>query len=87
MNPANRQRVFAALIGALLGAGLGRSIEPLAQSPSGQERFRSVPYQRLYRAYPRIGAGMGALVGVGLASIAQAQRRRIRQRKRPQGGP
>ena len=87
MYRANRQRIFAALIGALVGAGLGRSIEPLAQTPSGQERFRSVPYQRLYRAYPRIGAGFGALIGAGFASIAQAQRRRIRQRKRPPGGP
>jgi hypothetical protein len=87
MNRANRQRIFAALIGALVGAGLGRSIEPMAQTPSGQERFRSVPYQRLYRAYPRIGAGLGALIGAGFASITQAQRRRIRQRKRPPGGP
>jgi hypothetical protein len=87
MNRANRQRVFAAVVGAVLGAGLGRSIEPLAQDPAGQERFRSLTYQRLYRAYPRVGAGIGALVGAGFASIAQAQRRRLRQRTPRSGGP
>jgi hypothetical protein len=87
MNWANRQRLFAAVVGAILGAGLGRSIEPLAQDPTGQERFRSVPYQRLYRAYPRVGAGIGALAGVGVATIAQAQRRRLRPRKPRSGGP
>ena len=81
MNRANRQRLFAAVVGAVLGAGLGRSIEPLAQDPAGQERFRSLTYQRLYRAYPRVGAGLGALVGAGFATIAQAQRRRLGQRK------
>ncbi len=81
MNRANRQRLFAVLIGAILGAGLGRSIEPLSQGPSGMERFRSLPYQRLYRAYPTVGAGLGALAAAGLATIAQAQRRRFRQQK------
>jgi hypothetical protein len=81
MNRSHRQRLFAAVIGAILGAGLGRSIEPLSQGPSGMERFRSQPYQRLYRAYPRVGAGLGALAAVGLATIAQAQRRRFRQQK------
>lgn len=81
MNRSNRQRLFAAVIGAILGAGLGRSIEPLSQGPSGAERFRSLPYQRLYRAYPRVGAGIGALVAVGFATIAQAQRRRLRHQK------
>lgn len=87
MNRANRQRLFAAVVGAILGAGLGRSIEPLAQDPAGQERFRSLPYQRLYRAYPRVGAGIGALAGAGFATIAQAQRRRFRQRTPRSGGP
>ncbi|MCP9888500.1 hypothetical protein KBY96_11245 [Cyanobium sp. ATX 6A2] len=87
MNRANRQRLFAAVIGAVLGAGLGRSIEPLAQDPAGRERFRSLPYQRLYRAYPRVGAGIGALVGAGFATIAQAQRRRLRRRTPRSGGP
>jgi hypothetical protein len=86
MNRANLQRLFAAVIGAVLGAGLGRSIEPLAQDPTGQDRFRSLPYQRLYRAYPRVGAGMGALVGAGFATIAQAQRRRLRRRPPQSGG-
>jgi hypothetical protein len=80
MNRANRQRLFAAVVGAVLGAGLGRSIEPLAQDPTGQDRFRSLTYQRLYRAYPRVGAGIGALVGAGFATIAQARRRRVRPR-------
>jgi hypothetical protein len=87
MNWANRQRLFAAVIGAILGAALGRAIEPLAQDPTGQERFRSLPYQRLYRAYPRVGAGIGALAGVGFATIAQAQRRRFRRQKPRSGGP
>lgn len=87
MNRANRQRVFAAVVGAMLGAGLGRSIEPLAQDPAGRERFRSPTYQRLYRAYPRVGAGIGALVGAGFATVAQAQRRRLRQRTPRSGGP
>lgn len=60
---------------------LGRAIEPLGQAPTGQESFRSLPYQRLYRAYPRVGAGLGVLVGIGLASIAQAKRERLKQRK------
>jgi hypothetical protein len=76
MKLAIRQRLFAALIGAVLGSALGRAVEPLAQDPAGRERFRSLTYQRLYRAYPRIGAGLGALVGAGFATIAQAQRRR-----------
>lgn len=80
MNRAVRQRLFAALIGAVVGAGLGRSVEPMAQDPAGQERFRSATYQHLYRAYPRVGAGLGALVGAGFATIAQAQRRRLRRR-------
>jgi hypothetical protein len=87
MNRANRQRLFAALVGAIVGAGLGRSIEPLSQGPSGMERFRSQPYQRLYRAYPRVGAGLGALAAVGLATIAQAQRRRFRQQKPRSAAP
>ncbi|MCP9928633.1 hypothetical protein [Cyanobium sp. CH-040] len=87
MNRANRQRLFAAVIGAVLGAGLGRSIEPLAQDPAGRERFRSPVYQRLYRAYPRVGAGIGALVGAGFATIAQAQRRRLRRRTPRSDGP
>jgi hypothetical protein len=90
VNRANRQRLFAAVVGAILGAGLGRSIEPLAQDPTGQDRFRSLPYQRLYRAYPRVGAGIGALVGAGFATIAQARRSRLRQRslrsRRPSPG-
>ena len=87
MNRAHRQRLFAVLIGAIVGAGLGRSIEPLSQGPSGMERFRSLPYQRLYRAYPRVGAGLGALAGAGLAAIAQAQRRRFRQQKPRSAAP
>lgn len=87
MNRANRQRLFAALVGAVLGAGLGRAIEPLGQDPTGQERFRSLPYQRLYRAYPRVGAGLGVLVGIGFVSIAQAKRKRLRERKPRSGGP
>lgn len=87
MNRATRQRLFAAVVGALLGAGLGRSIEPLSQGPSGMERFRSLPYQRLYRAYPRVGAGLGALVAVGFATIAQAQRRRLTRQKPRSIGP
>lgn len=87
MNRASRQRLFAALVGAVLGGSLGRAIEPLAQGPSGMERYRSLPYQRLYRAYPRIGAGVGALVGVGFATIAQAKRRRLSGRTPQSGGP
>lgn len=87
MQPHHRQRLFAALVGAVLGATFGRAIEPLAQGPSGQERYRSLPYQRLYRAYPRIGAGVGALVGAGFAAIAQAQRRRLREQTPRSGGP
>lgn len=81
MNRASRQRLFAALIGALLGGVLGRAIEPLGQDPTGQERFRSLTYQHLYRAYPRIGAGLGALVAIGFATIAQAQRQRLNRRR------
>lgn len=87
MNRATRQRLFAAVVGAVVGAGLGRSIEPLTQGPTGMERFRSLAYQRLYRAYPRVGAGLGALVGAGFATIAQAQRRRLRQQKPRSTGP
>ena len=88
MKRGHRQRLFAAVVGAVLGATFGRAIEPLAQGPSGQERYRSLPYQRLlYRSYPRIGAGVGALVGVGFAAIAQAQRRRLRERTPRSGGP
>lgn len=87
MNRAHRQRLFAGLIGAVLGAALGRSVEPLSQGPSGVERFRSATYQRLYRAYPRVGAGVGALVAIGFATIAQAQRRRIREQTARSGGP
>jgi hypothetical protein len=78
MKRAIRQRLFAAVIGAVLGTALGRAVEPLAQGPTGQERFRSQVYQHLYRAYPRIGAGLGALIGTGFALIAQAQRSRFR---------
>ena len=87
MNAAHRQRLFAALIGAVLGGAMGRAIEPMAQDPTGHERFRSQTYQRVYRAYPRIGAGFGALAGAGFATIAQAQRRRLQQRKPRPGGP
>lgn len=87
MNLIIRQRLFAALVGAVLGAALGRAIETLGQEPTGQERFRSLPYQHLYRTYPRVGAGVGALVAIGFASIAQAQRKRLRQRKPRSGGP
>ena len=87
MKPAARQRLFAALIGALIGGLLGRAIEPLGQDPTGQARFRSLTYQRLYRTYPRIGVGLGALIGAGFATIAQAQRRRLRERKPRRGGP
>lgn len=87
MNRGHRQRLFAAVVSAVLGATFARAIEPLAQGPSGQERYRSLPYQRLYRAYPSIGAGVGALVGVGFAAIAQAQRRRLRERTPRSGGP
>ncbi len=87
MNRANRQRLFAAVIGAVIGSILGRAIEPLGQDPTGQERFRSLPYQRIYRAYPRIGAGVGALAAVGFAAIAQAKRRRLRERTPRSGGP
>lgn len=83
----HRQRLFAAVIGAVIGSILGRAIEPLGQDPTGQERFRSLPYQRLYRAYPRIGAGVGALAGVGFAAIAQAKRRRLKERTPRSGGP
>lgn len=82
MHRTHRQRLVAGVLGAALGALLGRAIEPLSQDPSGQERFRSLTYQRLYRAYPRIGAGVGALAGLGFAAIGQAQRRRLSSRSR-----
>ena len=82
-----RARLLAAVVGAVLGATLGRAIEPFGQGPAGGERYRSLTYQRLYRAYPRIGAGVGALVAIGFATIAQAQRRRLSSRTPRSGGP
>ena len=88
VNRVNRQRLIAALIGGVIGAALGRAIEPLGQGPSsGHQRFTSLPYQRLYRAYPRIGAGVGALAGLGIAAVADAKRRRLKGRKHRSGEP
>ncbi|MEB3256187.1 MAG: hypothetical protein VKJ05_07355 [Synechococcaceae cyanobacterium] len=81
MRRAVRQRLFAAVIGALLGSALARAIEPLGQGPDGV-RFRSPPYQRLHRSYPPIGAGVGALAALGFATLAQARRQAAREEAR-----
>jgi hypothetical protein len=95
MGRARRQRLFAAVVGAVLGSALARGLEPLGQGLGG-ERYRSLPYHRLQRAYPPIGAGVGALVALGFASVAQAQRqaaraaarrRALRRGTPPAGGP
>lgn len=95
MGRAMRQRLFAAVMGAVLGSALARAIEPLGQGPGG-DRFRSPPYQRLQHAYPPIGAGVGALVALGFATLAQARRqaaleearrRALRRGTPPAGGP
>ena len=95
MGRAVRQRLFAAVVGAVLGSALARAIEPLGQGPMG-ERFTSLPYQRLQHSYPPIGAGVGALVALGFASLAQARRQAALEEARrqslrrgtpPAGGP
>jgi hypothetical protein len=95
MGRATRQRLFAAVMGAVLGLALGRAVEPLGRGPAGP-RFASPPYQRLQRSYPPIGAGAGALVALGFASLAQARRqaaleearrRALRRGTPPAGGP
>jgi hypothetical protein len=95
MRRAVRQRLFAAVVGAVLGSALARAIQPLGQGPTG-ERFASLPYQRLERSYPPIGAGVGALVALGFATLTQARRQAAREEARrqalrrgtpPAGGP
>jgi hypothetical protein len=95
MGLERRQRLFAAVVGAVLGSVLAHAIEPLGRGPTG-ERFASLPYQRLERSYPPIGAGIGALVALGFATIAQARRQAVLEEARrrslrrgtpPAGGP
>lgn len=88
MNATVLQRLALALIGALAGGTLAMAIGPLGRDPTGQTRYLSSTYQRIYQAYPAVGAGAGSLVAIGLAAVAQARRRRLKdQRRPPSGGP
>ena len=88
MGRATLQRLVAAVIGALVGGTLGLAIEPLGRDPTGQDRYLSATYQRIYHAYPAIGAGAGCLAALGLAAVGEARRRRLKGRPTPRsGGP
>ncbi|WP_411876145.1 hypothetical protein [Vulcanococcus limneticus] len=76
MNP--RRQLVVAVLGALLGGLFGVAVRQLGTGPTGRPRFESAVYTALRRHYPWIGAGAGALVGLGVAAVGQASRDRGR---------
>lgn len=68
--------VFAAVVTAVLGALTGITFSYLGQPDVGRFRYESGFYRGLYRSYPMIGAGLGAVLGGGFAVISQSTRRR-----------
>ncbi len=73
-----RKLLVVAVLGAVLGGLFGVAVRQLGLGPTGRPRFESAFYSALRRHYPWIGAGAGALAGLGFAAIGQASRDRQR---------
>ncbi|WP_072061519.1 hypothetical protein [Synechococcus sp. GFB01] len=75
--------VFSSVVTAVLGGLTGITFSYLGQPDVGRFRYESGLYERLYRSYPMIGAGLGAAIGGGFAVISQSSRRRSASPNRP----
>lgn len=72
--------IFCTLITSGIGAFFGFASAELTRDSVGNYRYQSPAYQRLYQQHLMImGAGLGALVGLGQECIRELKDKRDRE--------